>query len=214
MDGTRLQTVVSRGYAIAARNVGLAYDLYRPASPTDPLNIAGKVATVKAAFDSSPGFTFSKPSTHPTALVYGLFDRAIVQKGDILVGPSGPFHVVGDDHIVEPLCVKANRSVRVVRAETNSVCGLNDYSGATPDDETTLLANWPASILIGGKGVASHLQGAPASSGGYEVTMAAWVDLEINFGDVLIDDLERRYGVRAAELTDYGWRLMVVEMVV
>lgn len=217
MDGARLQALQYKGHAIAARNIGLPFDVYRPTGPLDPMATGNKVITGQLAFftpHQGSNFTFGHPVDFRDALMHMGTDASVLRPHDILTNGSDTYCVLTMDQIQPPLVVYANRTITVVRAETAQACGLGSYGGATSANEVAMMRGWPASILEGGRGKGGVLPGDPGNSTGWEIIFSAWPGVVLDYGDIVEDDLGRRYGVRTAELSHTGWRLVASEMVI
>jgi hypothetical protein len=217
MDGVRLQAKVYAGYAKAAQRIGLPYDLYRPTGPNNPIGGA-KIATIPAAFTvHGPGnFEFGKPSDHKTPLFHALLDGTQVLLGDYLVSennPQGPFFIAAKDAGVPILAVQTNRTISAFNPGPTLAVGANAYSGTTLANETAILTNWPASVLLGSRGVRDQQLPEDAGYGSWRVLMPAWPGVVIRPGTILNDDVGNRMIVVSAELQDLGWRIDATQAV-
>lgn len=217
MDGARLQAKVYAGYAKAAKRIGLPYDLYRPASAFGPL-IDSPIATLNAAFTvHGPGnFEFGKPSDYKNPLFHALLDGTQVSVGDYLVSETsqqGPFFIAAKDAGVPILAVQCNRTLSAFNPGPALSIGANGYSGTTQANEMAILTNWPASALLGSRGVRDQTLPEDAGYGSWRVLMPAWPGVVIRPGTILNDDLNNRMVVVAAELQDLGWRIDATQVI-
>jgi hypothetical protein len=211
MDGTTLQQKIYAGYARSAAKIGLPYQLFRAASALNPL--AGPPrATLPAAF-SAEDYRFAKPLGYGQAAWWGLFDGAETQTGDILVGPK-TFFIAAQQALAPILVVEAPRLVDLHRPFRETGIGYQAaYGGTTPATETVLMAGWPASILRGGRGEAGMAKlPDDLKASGWDILMPAWAGLQLVTSDIVADDLGRRFGIEAAELTPLGWRLTTLQL--
>jgi len=210
MDGATIQNRVYFGYAKAAQRIGLAYDLYRPLSPTAPM--ANKVGTLMAALDSGPGYQFKAPNEYGDPTWFALINDATTQPGDYLVGPGGTYFVAGKQFLLPVIVVECNRIVHLSRIPAQAAVGVGAYSTGAPAAAADVLTGWPASILLGGRGESTGT-GLPSASKnvGWKILLPPSVTQTVNAGDLIIDDLQRRYVVQGAEYTDLGWRISAVE---
>lgn len=211
MDGATLQAKVYAGYAKAALRIGLPYDLYRPTGPNNPMGGA-KLTTLPAAFTvHGPGnFDFSKPSDHKQPLFHALVDGAQVLVGDYLVaqtGVAGPFFIAAMQAATPILAVQCNRTLSAFNPGPALSIGANGYSGTNQGNETAILTNWPASVLLGSRGVRNQSLPEDAGYGSWRVLLPAWAGVTIRPGTILSDDLGNRMVVQSAELQDLGWRI-------
>jgi hypothetical protein len=219
MDGPTIQARVYAGYAKAAKVIGIAYDQYRPLSAALPLG--NKVSTVLMALDSGTTFTFKSPNEYGDPTWLALINDATVQTGDYLVGNNGGinpgiYFIAGKQFLLPVLAIECNRSVRITRENTVTGVGAVAYSGKLPSTETDVLgapgAMWPASILAGGRKEAGVNLPAGTKNAGWKMLLPPSVPIVILAGDMVTDDLGRRYAVDGAELTDLGWRINANEV--
>ncbi len=224
MDGALLQSKVYGGFAKAAKRIGLPFDVYRPASASNPLAGGNKIATIPAAFTvhSSSNFNFEKPSDFKGPLFHALLDGTQVHRGDFLNDPAtvfGPFYIASMDPIVPILAVQTNRVVTVYRpAGSAKPIGVSGYGGtiaSTGDaNEVALMTAWPASVLEGARGVGAGVLPADTGVGMWRVLMPYWTGVQITPGSIIIDDAGKRMIVRQAELSDLGWNIQAVQALV
>ena len=219
MDGPTIQSRVYAGYAKAAKVIGIAYDQYRPLSASAPLG--NKLATVKMAVDSGKQYTFTSPNEYGDPTWLALIDDATVQTGDYLVGNNGglntnTYFIAGKQFLLPVLAIECNRTVHITRQQAQTGVGAVGYSGSLPSQEVDVLgtasAMWPASILFGGE--SQQATGLPAGvkNSGWRVLLPPSVPVTIKAGDIVTDDIGRRYAVDGAELTDLGWRINAQEV--
>ncbi len=210
MDGATLQQKIYAGYARGAAKIGLPYQLFRASTALSPL--AGPPrATLQAAF-SAEDYRFAKPAGYGQASWWGLFDGAQTLVGDILVGPK-TFFIAAQQALAPLLVIEAPRLVDLTRPFRESGVGYQAaYGGTTPQQESLIARQWPASILAGARG-------GPASAGlpddlhdpGWAILLPAPPGVTIRTSDILKDDLGRRFDIASAELTPLGWRLAAIE---
>lgn len=214
MDGATIQQRVYAGYAKAAKVIGIAYDQYRPVSASQPLS--NKVATVRMAVDSGKKYSFTSPNEYGDPTWLALIDDATVQTGDYLVGNNGglntnTYFIAGKQFLLPVLAIECNRSIRITRQQPVTAVGAVGYGGMVSTNEVDVLGAagslWPASILIGGRKQAAASLPAGVQNAGWKVLLPPSVPIAIMYGDIVTDDLARRYAIDAAELTDLGWRI-------
>ncbi|WP_086653101.1 hypothetical protein [Acetobacter malorum] len=224
MDQARLQTKVAKGYAKAAQRLGALTTQYRPAARTAPMTTAH--ATLMADFASDAAFTFQKPPLWGKPTVYGLLDTTDVLAGDILAAPMGTYFVARFEPYRPVICILTDRIISFSAtaqsgsgitgdgsAGTCSLAGYQDGYGGQTDDSgavTVEASGWPASILR--RGVGSKMDtGLPGALGQAQFDVLcpiipgfvpkAYMQIE--------DDLGVSYTVDAAEVSQYGSRLIV-----
>lgn len=195
-----IQARLNRGYGIAASRLGVPYTQYRPTGASDPL--ANSLGSLFVGFDKDPRFSHKSPNAYGAATYYGLFDATNVQIGDYLVGPFGTFYVATFEPDKPPMLVICNRTLTITRPAPSG-----NYDGDTLP-ETTLMASWPASILIRNHGDrAGERLPDDTRTGWYQVLLPAVAGVEIAEADRLTDDSGHLYTVSSTELTLLGWRL-------
>lgn len=214
MDGPTIQARVYAGYAKAANVIGLPYQQYRPLTANSPLG--NLVATIKAAFDSSSTYKFTKPNEYGDPTWFALINDANVQTGDYLVGNGDVKFIAGKQFLLPVIAIDCNRSLKITRENAMSGVGAVGYGGNQPSNETDILGAggnlWPASILLGGKAQAGLGLPAGVKNSGWQILLPPSVPITIMAGDIATDDLGRRYSVEAAESTDLGWRINASEV--
>jgi hypothetical protein len=214
MDGPTIQTRVYAGYAKAAKVIGLPFDLYRPLTANAPLG--NLVTTLKAAMDSRSNYQFKQPNEYGDATWYALIDDATTQAGDYLVNANGTYFIAGKQFLLPVLVVECNRAVHITRQQAQTTVGAVGYGGNVPSQEVDVLgmtgAFWPASILFGGKSQQGVGLPAGVKNIGWRILLPPSVPVTIKAGDIVIDDLGRRYAIDGAELTDLGWRINAQEV--
>ena len=205
MDGATLDDRFSRGMGAAARVFGLPYDVFRPKGPERPLRSERRVLRMMAAFDGGdPGYR--RPRGYERAL-RGTFDAACTLVGDYVTGPRGVLFIVARPPMSRPLCVLTTATVDVLRPAGPESIGLNGYGGVKEPRLRHVLTGWPAEVLGGGVGGGGQL---PVDGG-----LPRWSILlpptpaTILGSDLVQDESGRRFVVRTAERSDYGWRLLV-----
>jgi len=210
MDGARLQSIVHRGYGIAAKNIGLPTSHHRPSSATEPVSPSTLIGTIKASFPPyGKDFQYGMPPKHGDPLRNGLFDATSVRVGDYLVSSEGTHFVAAIDHVQPPLCVRCDRALTFVRPQGAEAIGLGSYGGNTDATEDPYMVGWPASLNLGGGGKGGKAGDLPADGAGsmWEILVPAWGGLEIRTSDMIEDDLGRRYTIGGSERSAFGWRI-------
>ena len=209
MDGVTLQKRVYRGYAIAAPRIGIAHDLYRPATALNPLATGNKIATLPVSFNNED-FKYGRPSKYGDPTWYAVVDGAQTRVFDYLKGPSGTFFIAAQQALLPIFAVECNRTINVYRPQQQTGIGAVGYGGDTDANETLLMQQWPASLLRGSKGDRNgvNLPG-DVRSPWWEILLP-YAGVQIRTDDVITCDLGRRYIVSSAEL-DLGWRITAMQ---
>lgn len=213
MDGIRAQSKAYKGYAIAARKLGVPCAHYRPTGAADPLAEANRLADLPAALDRHQGrFGFAAANAHGKPLWEGLLDGGAVEVGDYIVGPAGTFFVAAKQPLLPLLLVECNAVVSVMRpAGPQGVGAVAGYGGDVRDEEAVVAAGWPCSLVAGARGEASAtgLPSEPRGDAGFAVLLPVLPGAGIEAGDFLEDERGSRYLVLSAEGSSLGWRLRV-----
>lgn len=212
MDGATLQARIYAGYSKAANKVGISYNLYRPSSAFLPLNF---ISTLNAAFSATPDYKFSKPNEYGDPVWVALLNDATTVTGDYIIGNNEKYFIAGKQFLTPVLAVECNRTIKITRQVAETGIGAVSYSGSVPAKEVEILGTtgnfWPASILLGGKSQRGLGLPADTKEAGWRVLLPPSVPVTLQYADIIIDDLGRRYVIESAELTDLGWRIGSVE---
>ena len=211
MDSVLLQQKIYGGYAQAASRIGPLCTLYRPASAANPLASANIVASLPASFNAED-MAYRKPSGYGEALRYCLIDGTQTQAGDYLVGGGNTWFIAAQQLALPILAVACNRVLNLSRPQQLSGAGTAGYGGETAAGETVLMSGWPASVLQGGKGERSEaaLPG-DVRNPWWQILLPQWAGVTLRSGDIVSDDISRRYVISSAELSGLGWRLTAVQ---
>jgi len=214
MDATKLQAKINGGYAKAAQRLGLSCGQYRPASATSAAIALGNLLRSLPASFNAEDMSYSKPNKYGKATWYCLADGSLLAVGDYLVQPDGSAYFVAGLQLHLPIfVVGCNRVVNVLRPQGLTGVGAVGYGGNTDAAETALVTQYPASVLQGTKGDKSPT-GLPG-----DTRVPWWIVLLppipgtpiLRTGDIITDDLARRYAISSAELTDLGWRIVAMQ---
>ncbi len=216
MDAAKLQDKIYAGYAKAAKRIGYVYDVYRPAGAADPLTV--KVASLNASF-SAQEWTYTRPNLPEKPYWYCLIDGRQTQVGDYLVRGENVYFIGGMQENLPILAVGCNRRIWVTRpASDDDAVGDVGYGGLCAGDDVPVLGSpggaggWPCAELFGGK-TRTHAE-LPASGDehGFRIWLPVSVPIVIASGDIVIDDLGRRFSVGGAERSEQMWRLDLTEV--
>lgn len=215
----RVQDRIWRGQGQAGRVLGAECVLYRAAGPADPLQDANVVMKLHAAFVPAEGGWNASPG-YGRATWEGIFDGAYAKPGDFLrrretragAGDGGIWFLAAQPLLLPNLCVRATRIVDLQRPAAAQAAGVNDYGGGSTTGTTALLSGWPAAVLDAGSGGAYQADLPTGTSlGAWTVLVSGFGGVTLRAGDHMTDDLGRTGVVTAAELSELGWRLHVVQ---
>lgn len=208
MDGATLQARIYAGYGKAALRIGQQYAQYRPSGAGNPLE--SSLASLYVSFNAED-MLYGRPNKYGKPTWYALLDGTKTQPGDYLTGPGGTFFIAAQQQALPVLAVECNAKVRISRMAAPTAAGAVGYGGVVESAAVDVLgsaaAGWPASVLIGGRSDKIVSTAMSVKSSGWQILLPPSVPIAIAQGDVLHDDMGRRYAVYAAELTDLGWRL-------
>jgi hypothetical protein len=235
MDAAKINAKIYAGRGKAALRLGFDYDLYRPTSNFQPLD--NSILTLKAAFNAADN-NYRKPNLYNKPIWFGDFDGRLTQPGDYLAYGMQVFFIAAQQSLLPIVCIECNRAVTVISGSSSDgsssppTSGIQPYSGLCADSETPELGNagsaqlqdtniqtfdskfggrWPCSILLGGREQNSTVTPTSIKQEGWIILLPPSITMVINSGDIVVDDLGRRYEVIGAELTDMGWRIKSYE---
>lgn len=215
MDAATIQAKIYAGRAKAAQRIGLDCNQFRPLSATAPLG--NQVGALKAAFNSGDN-TYRAPNLPGDAIWYGDLDGRLTQPGDYLVrvADGQTYYIAAQQQLLPIVVIECNRTVKITRQQAQTSVGAVGYGGNVPSQEVDVLgapgAFWPASILFGGKSQQGVGLPAGVKNIGWRILLPPSVPITIKAGDIVTDDLGRRYAIDGAELTDFGWRINAQEV--
>jgi hypothetical protein len=211
MDGATLQARIYSGYAKAALRIGLRTDLYRASGPTNPLASINKQSTIFASFNAED-MKYGKPNKYGHPTWFGLFDGRLTQVGDYLTNSTdGTYFIAAQQTNLPILLVQCNRTINVLRPQQQTGVGALGYGGDTAANETVLMTAWPASVLQGTKGEKSEVNLPGDVRNPWWSILVPYCGVTLRSGDIVADDLARRYVISSAELTDLGWRITAAQ---
>lgn len=222
MDGTLVQERIWYGYGVAAIQAGLLYSHYRPTndgSPlTTPLSISFPALFAPNRNQMSPKTQFGTPVSYGVAVWQGFLNGAEVSVGDYFVanpGQNNPtvqtFFIASMQPLLPIMAVETNETVTIDRSVTPNQIGSLPYGGERKSTLTTLLTDWPASMLLKGKkeknptGLGSD---TPQTEMEVLLPFIPGVTPELWPGDFLTaSNRNTRYVTQNVELTDLGYRI-------
>ena len=222
MKAAEIHKKIYAGRGAAALRLGLDYDVFRPTVASNPL--LNKVATIKAAFNSEDN-AYKKPNKPGDAYWHGDFDGRMTRPGDYLVNSVSEqvYYIAAQQQLLPILCVDCNRAVRISRAAPQGAVGAvgavgysglcdspaesMDVLGVNPASNDGKFVGWPCSILFGGRSQVAARLPADVKNTGWRILLPPSAPVVVRAGDILTDDLGRRYSVEGAELSASGWRI-------
>lgn len=212
MDGNTIQQRIYAGRGKAARRIGLPCRVLRPLIASAPLT--NLISTLPAAFNATDS-KYTRANLYGKPVWYVDIDGRYTAPGDYLVRISDGaiWFIAAQQQILPIVAVECNRRIKISRQASATTCGVGGYSGL--QDPTDYLGTadslWPASILIGGRALSAIGLPSDVKEAGWRILLPPSVPVPIAAGDIIADDLERRFAVESAEQTDMGWRLTVNE---
>jgi hypothetical protein len=205
MDATKLQKKVYAGYTKAALRIGPVFSLFRPSDPLNPLGF-GPIATLNASFNAED-MTYGRPNKYGKPTWYCLVDGTQTQVGDYLINATQTFFIAAMQPILPILAVDCNRTINVLRPQQQTGLGAVGYGGDTDANETPLMTGWPASVLQGTKGEKGEVNlPGDVRNPWWQMLFPAFPGVNLRTADIITDDMNRRYVISSAELTDLGYR--------
>lgn len=229
MDASRINAKIYTGRGKAALRLGFDYVVYRPSEASNPLT--HNVRIIKAVFNRGDN-SYLNPNLPKNAFWNVDVDGNYLQVGDYLVGDSQVFFIAGMQSILPIVAVECNRRIRISAHNPqtgtsgatvgavgyNGLCNSTDESvdtaGINPANNNGLFVGWPCSILFGGQS-SKNSHAMPSGSDkqqGFTILLPASLPTILNAGDLMFDDLGRRYVVHGAQQTDFGWAINANEV--
>ncbi len=207
MDGVTLNGKVWGGYAKAAAKIGTAYNHYRPTSASNPIGAGTLLGSMLVSLNADDP-RYSRPNVYGKSTWYAVADGSQMQVGDYIVGIEGTLFVAALQQLLPIFMVDCNRTVNVSRPQQEAGFGAQAYGGNTVPQETALMTQWPASILQGTKGEKSEINlPGDVRNPWWLILLPYWTGVNLDMGDVITDDIGRKYVISSAEQTDLGWRI-------
>ena len=220
MDQSRLQALIGRGLALCGSITGAKYLQYRPSQALNPIGPAALIATLTCAFDLSRDLSLLTPTPPGHPFVLMLVDPALVLPGDLLVGTETYF--VARVQVLQPAwCVLCNAAFNIIDTAAQTTAGANVYGGQVSATDPPLASGWPASMLAKSRGE-QDITKLPSDTRAafFEVYLPVIPGITIGIGLALqgtavginlpFQDLtDQDYMIMNAELTAYGWKLLV-----
>jgi len=211
MDAGRLQQLIYKGYGTAATHIGPCYSLYRPTSAANPIAPTTLLGTLNASFNAMD-MKYGKPNVYGKPLWYALLDGTVTQVGDYLVSNDKTYFIAAMQTTLPILAVDCNRTLNIFRPQQQTAAGENPYGGTIDSNQTELMTAWPASVLQGTKG---EKDGAVLPGDvrlpWWAILFPAYPGVTLLTADIITDDIDRRYIISSAELTDLGWRCTAIQ---
>jgi len=145
----------------------------------------------------------------------GTSDPVSAAIGDYIIGLEGTLFVAALQPLLPIFMVSCNRTINFLRPASADGVGALGYNGADDDaSEQVLMSGWPASVQQGTKGEKGDaILPGDARSPWWSVLVPGVAGITLRSSDIITDDLNRRYTISSAELTDLGWRLTAMQAV-
>src|SRR5471030_859453 len=211
MDAALLQQKIYMGYSKAALRIGYTYTLYRPTSALNPISPSNIITSLPASFNAED-MKYGRPNKYGKPTWYCLVDGTQTQVGDYLIYGSSTYFIAAQQLALPILAVECNRIINLLRPQQLSGTRTVGYGGDTVANESVLMTGWPASVLQGTKGEGSEVDlPGDVRNPWWVVLLPYSPDITLRTGDIVTDELTRRYIISSAELTDLGWRLTAMQ---
>lgn len=217
MDGSRLQGKIYKGSGKAATKIGFDYDVYRPIvtpvpdpQTNEPLLDSRWVGKIKVSLNQKGDYKV--PNTYGVAIWWSYHDGRVTLAGDYLVGNMGIFFIASQQDLLPLQCVQCNRIIDIIRPTNPDGKGAVGYGGQVASNDVMLMSQWPASILIGRDEKNDAKLPLDSKTSMWKVLLPDVEGINLRMGDQIKDDLDRRYAIQSAELTDLGWRITALQL--
>ena len=199
---------IALGLAKAASILGSSQALYRPTTAFLPIS-GPPLANIHCTFDPSPDFKFLATAQPGHNYAVMLADPALVQQGDYLI--SDDTHFVARVEALRPaLCVLCTQMVDFLSSDTTTGAGTNAYGGRMDDTDALIAQGWAVSMTA-----RTHSEQdvtrlpSDTRAAYYEVLGPPIPGVMLSFGMRLQDSTGQDYEIVSAELSPFGWRLLV-----
>jgi hypothetical protein len=228
MNGVQIFQKILYGYAKAAQHLGAPFNLYRSATPINPIQNGNLIGNLLA--DTNTSWDYMKSTSYGNAVYNLLIDAQFsslplaATVGDYIVGTStgagglpydnSTYYVQVLDFDLPPKAVKCNQVINLIRpAQTNGPGNLG-YVGYTPATSTTIMTAMPASVLIDSRGSEAKTKlPTDTRNPSWMILLPNLGNVAIRVGDIVLDNRNQSYVVRDNELTELGWRLRAEQVV-
>jgi hypothetical protein len=211
MDFAKLQRKIYVGYGKAAQRIGPPNTIYRATGAFTPMG--SNIITLPVSYNAED-MKYGRPNKYGKPTWFGLFDGTLAHVGDYLVGQQGTFFIAEMQLTLPILVVECNRTINFLRSPASNDVGALGYNGTTTQNEVPLMTGWPASVLQGTKGEKGDaVLPGDARSPWWSILVPYCAGVVLRTSDIGTDDLNRRYTVSSAELTDAGWRITAMQAV-
>ena len=210
IDGFTIQNRVNKGLRIAASRVGFPFDVFRPGDAMAPLDPLYRMATIKAAFDASTSYAFTKPNGYGQAVWGMLADPDKIAVGDYLTSDAqGTFFVAAMQPLLPLMAVGCNDTISLLRVTAPQAFGAVDYRVDVVAQERPVFAGWPVSMLRVGTGRRNG-DGIPGEEPNAEFSVLLPIMPGVpapRAGDVAVNAAGARLSLMYVEASDLGFRM-------
>ena len=223
MTPEQIQQKIFFGYAKAAYKLGASFNLYRSATPLNPIDEENLIGVIQMS--TSVSWDYMKASKYGNSVFNACIDAQAssaplnAQKGDYLI----PFEDSEDQRTyfvqslqfdLPPQVVQCNRILSVIRPSQETGPGVVGYSGYTPGTSEVIMTGMYASVLKEGRGEAAPSKlPTDVREPNWVIYMPNLGNVPLRVGDIAIDDLGQNYAIYSNELTDLGWRLSATQVI-
>lgn len=199
---------IGLGLSKAASILGTNQTLYRPTTAFLPIS-GSPQANIQCAFDINPDFRLIATAQPAHSYAVMLADPALVQEGDYLVGDDTHF-VARVEPLRPALCVLCTQVVDFLSTDITTNAGTNAYGGRTDDTDALVAQGWAVSMSA-----RTHSEQdvtklpSDTRAAYYDVLAPPIPNVTLSFGMRLQDNTGQVYEIVSAELSPFGWRLLV-----
>lgn len=203
-----INTKVSLGLAKAASILGANQTLYRPTTAYLPVS-GTPFGSIYCAFDVNPSFKLISTAQPSHSYVALLADPSLVMQGDYLIG-CDTYFVARIEPLRPALCVLCNQIVDFLTTDVMTNAGTNAYGGRTDDTDAIVAQGWPVSMLARTHAEQDVTKLPSDTRAAYFDVLAPPIpSVVLSFGIRLQDSAGQEYEIVSAELSLFGWRLMI-----
>lgn len=217
MNGEQINQKIRYGYYKAAKKLGQDFNLYRSATPINPIQSGNLVGVIKCvATVDWKWMRSNKPGNAVWWLVadgQSSSEPLSLREGDYLVGDK-TFFVLSKEYQMPMSGAECNRIVSIVRPTQSIAKGNQGYTAYPASGTTPVFTNMPASVLKDSRGARADSK-LPT-----DTLQPEWIVLlpnlggvDIKTGDIMTNEVGENYVLSVDEKTEFGWRLTARQVV-
>lgn len=206
------QSIINRhiasAYAKSASILGVQETLFRPTGSSNPTG-GTPFGVIMCAYDVKSDFDFKGTMQPNHAYASLLADPTLVEAGDYLVGDDTHF-IARVEPFRPALCVLCNETVDFLSTDVATTAGTNAYGGHVAANDAAVAVGWPVSMAARTR-ASTDVTKLPSDTKAayYDVLAPPIPGVTLYFGMRITDAASQAYEIISAELSQFGWKLVV-----